>query len=73
MLSQNYNFTGYFFLSGKDYVGICPEIEGANGQGSTIEEARESLKESIKLIIDYRKEESRESISKDFSEELIEI
>lgn len=26
------------------YWAICPEIPGANGQGETIEEAKESLK-----------------------------
>lgn len=70
---KNYNFTGYFFQSGNDFIGICPEIEGANGQGATIEEARESLRDSIKLIIDYRKSESLESISDKYIEELIEL
>jgi predicted RNase H-like HicB family nuclease len=34
------------------YWAICPEIPGANGQGETIEEAKESLKESVLLIIE---------------------
>ena len=29
------------------YWAICPEIPGANGQGETIEEAKESLKSAI--------------------------
>lgn len=36
------------------YWAICPEIQGANGQGETIEEAKESLKSAIKLILDDR-------------------
>ncbi len=29
------------------YWAICPEISGANGQGETIEEAKNSLREAI--------------------------
>lgn len=36
------------------YWAIFPEIQGANGQDETIEEAKESLKSSIKLILDDR-------------------
>jgi len=34
------------------YWAICPEISGANGQGETIEEAKENLKLAIQLIIE---------------------
>ena len=34
------------------YWAICPEIPGANGQGETIEEAKESLKNAIQLIFE---------------------
>ena len=34
------------------YWAICPEIAGANGQGDTIEEAKESLKNAIQLILE---------------------
>lgn len=36
------------------YWAICPEVPGANGQGETIEEAKESLKRAIQLILDDR-------------------
>ena len=36
------------------YWAICPEIPGANGQGETIEEAKENLKLAIQLIIEDR-------------------
>ncbi len=32
------------------FWAICPEIPGANGQGETIEQAKESLKNSIILL-----------------------
>ena len=36
------------------YWAICPEIPGANGQGETIEEVKESLKNAIQLILEDR-------------------
>ncbi len=39
------------------YWAICPEIPGANGQGETIEEAKNSLKDSIELILEDRRED----------------
>ena len=39
------------------YIAYCPEIPGANGQGKTKDEARESLAEAIALILEDRREE----------------
>jgi predicted RNase H-like HicB family nuclease len=39
------------------YWAICPEIPGANGQGDTKEEAKESLREAIALILEDRLED----------------
>lgn len=39
------------------YWAICPEIPGANGQGETKEEAKESLSEAIALILEDRLED----------------
>ena len=39
------------------YWAICPEVPGANGQGETIEETKESLRQAIKLILEDRKED----------------
>ncbi len=36
------------------YWAICPEIPGANGQGETIEETKQNLKEAIELLIEDR-------------------
>ena len=40
------------------YWATCPEIPGANGQGETIEEAKESLKEAIELTLDKSEDRS---------------
>ncbi len=39
------------------YIAFCPEIPGANGQGRTKEEARESLADAIALILEDRRED----------------
>ena len=40
------------------YWAMCPEIPGANGQGETIEEAKENLKKAIELILEDRREDA---------------
>ena len=37
------------------YWAICPEIPGANGQGETIEETKNSLRQAIELILEDRR------------------
>ncbi|MCL5098362.1 MAG: type II toxin-antitoxin system HicB family antitoxin [Candidatus Omnitrophica bacterium] len=39
------------------YRGYCPEIPGANGQGESVEDCRESLREAIRLILLDRRED----------------
>ena len=39
------------------YWAICPEIPGANGQGESINEAKESLRDAIELILEDRRED----------------
>ncbi len=39
------------------YGAICPEIPGANGQGETIEETKNNLRQAIELIFEDRKED----------------
>lgn len=39
------------------YIAYCPEISGANGQGRSKEEARESLADAIGLILKDRRED----------------
>lgn len=39
------------------YIAFCPEIPEANGQGTTKDEACESLAEAIALVLEDRREE----------------
>ena len=50
-------FTAVFERDGAWYVAYSPEIPGANGQGRTKEEARESLAQGIALILQDRRED----------------
>ncbi len=50
-------FTGIFEVDGDWYIGYCPEVPGANGQGKTLDECRESLGDAIKLILQDRLEQ----------------
>ena len=40
------------------FIAYSPEIPGANGQGRSQEEARESLGEAIALILEDRREDA---------------
>lgn len=39
------------------FIAYCPEIPGANGQGRTKDEAKNSLAEAIELILEDRREQ----------------
>ena len=50
-------FTGIFERDGDWFIGYCPEVPGANGQGHDLEECRESLRGAIALILRDRRED----------------
>jgi len=55
------------------FWAICPEVPGANGQGETIEEAKENLKKAVELILEDRRDDFRRGLSKDIVEDTIVI
>ncbi len=50
-------FTAIIEQDGDWYIAYCLEISGANGQGKTKNEARQSLAEAIVLILEDRRED----------------
>ena len=50
---------------GSWYIAYCPEIPGANGQGSTVEESRASLADAIALILEDRREDGLRCVPAD--------
>jgi predicted RNase H-like HicB family nuclease len=45
------------------YVAFVEELPGANTQGTTLEEARENLREAVALVLDANRELSEAAIS----------
>jgi predicted RNase H-like HicB family nuclease len=49
-------FTAVFEQEGEWWLGYVEELPGANTQGHTLEEVRESLKEAVRLIVEAKRE-----------------
>lgn len=64
-------FTAIIERDGDWYVAYCPEIPGANGQGRTKEEARESLAEAIALVLEDRREDALRGVPADAVRETV--
>ena len=64
-------FTAIIEKDGEWYIAYCPEIPGANGQGRTIEECRESLAEAITLILEDRREDMLRVVPADAMKEMV--
>lgn len=52
-------FTAVFEQEGEWWIGYVEELPGANTQGRTLEEARENLKEAVRLVIEANRELAR--------------
>jgi predicted RNase H-like HicB family nuclease len=50
-------FTAVFERDGDWVIAYSPEIPGANGQGRTKDEARDSLAQAIALILEDRRDD----------------
>ena len=64
-------FTAIIERDGDWYIAYCPEIPGANGQGTTKEEARASLVEAIALILEDRREDGLRGVPSDALRETV--
>jgi predicted RNase H-like HicB family nuclease len=66
-------FTAVFEHDGEWFVAYCPEIPGANGQGRTKDEARESLTAAISLILEDRREDGLRGVPADADRETVTV
>jgi predicted RNase H-like HicB family nuclease len=66
-------FTAIIEKDGDWYIGYCPEIPGANGQGKTKEKCEKNLAEAISLILEDRREDALRGIPNDAIKETISI
>ncbi len=58
-------FTAIIERDGEWFIGYCPEIPGANGQGRTEAECLESLSEAIALILEDRRNDALRGVPAD--------
>ena len=66
-------FTAIFERDGDWIIAYCPEIPGANGQGRTKAEARDSLAAAIALILDDRREDALRGLPDDAERETVTV
>ena len=55
------------------YWAICPEVPGANGQGETMEDVKESLKQAVVLILEDRIEDATRGLPEDTIQDTIAV
>jgi predicted RNase H-like HicB family nuclease len=55
------------------YWAICPEVPGANGQGESVEEAKENLREAVALVLEDRLGDIKRGLPDDVIQETISI
>ena len=53
--------TAVFMKVPEGYAAFVEELPGANSQAPTIEEARENLRESVRLVLEANRELSQET------------
>lgn len=58
---------------GEWVIAFCPEVPGANGQGRTKAEARDSLADAITLVLEDRREDGLRGLPPDAERETITV
>jgi predicted RNase H-like HicB family nuclease len=53
------------------FWAICPEVPGANGQGETVEEAKNCLRDAIELILEDRRADILRGLPSDVIQETV--
>ena len=64
-------YTAIFERDGEWHIAYCPEMPGANGQGRTKQEARESLVNAIELILQDRLEDALRGVPEDAERDVV--
>jgi predicted RNase H-like HicB family nuclease len=66
-------YTAIFERDGEWYIAYCPEIPGANGQGRTKQDARESLAAAIALILEDRRQDAFRGLPDDAERDTVTV
>ena len=64
-------YTAIFERDGELHIAYCPEVPGANGQGRTKQEARESLADAIELILQDRLDDALRGLPDDAERDVV--
>jgi len=70
---MRHEFTAIYERDGDWIVAYCPEVPGANGQGRTKIEARESLAEAIVLVLEDRRDDGLRGLPPEAERETITV
>lgn len=70
---MRHEFTAIIERDGEWFIAYCPEVPGANGQGRTKDEARQSLAEAIELILEDRREDGLRGAPEDAERTIVTI
>jgi len=68
------SFTAVYQKVPEGYIAFVEELPGANTQGRTLRDARQNLKEAIRLVLETHKQITRDEIAgKEVIREEIEV
>lgn len=70
---MRHEFTAVYERDADWVIAYCPEVPGANGQGSSKQEARESLSAAIALILEDRREDGLRGVPEGAEQETIQV
>lgn len=66
-------FTAVIERDGDWFVAWSPEVPGANGQGHTLEECRQSLAAAIQLVLEDRREDGLRGVPENAIREIVTV
>jgi predicted RNase H-like HicB family nuclease len=66
-------FTAVIERDGDWFIAWSPEVPGANGQGRTLEECRQSLAAAIQLVLEDRREDGLRGVPANAIREIVTV
>jgi predicted RNase H-like HicB family nuclease len=66
-------FTAVIERDGDWFIAWSPEVPGANGQGRTLEECRQSLAAAIQLVLEDRREDGLRGVPASAIREIVTV
>jgi predicted RNase H-like HicB family nuclease len=70
---MRHEFTAIYEQDAEWIIAYCPEVPGANGQGRTKQEARDSLAAAIVLVLEDRREDGLRGLPPEAERETITV